>query len=123
MMKNTFKLELNFGDVQKEIDKTEKKKRAKATKHVAKVLKQNASSKFGTDSNITKGIGHINEKFESKVGVGPPAYHAHLVEFGTDSRYTKGGKPTGYIKADPFMIPTFEEEAAAVERILYEEWI
>lgn len=64
------------------------------------------------------------------VGMGPPAHHAHLLEFGTVPRTVKNWKgkkgqshTSGRVLPRPFMGPTFQEEAPAVERILSGAWI
>ena len=108
--------------VQKEMEAAEKKQRAKAAKYLTDRLKDEASLKFGAGSSMVKGVGHRNDKDESRVGMGPPAYSAHLIEFGTDSRFTKSGKATGHIQAKPFIFPLFDREAGAVTQILQEEW-
>lgn len=119
-----FKLSLEtYGkDVIKEMRKAERRQRTKAARYMHKKLKQEAQSRFGAESDITKGVVYRHDKEASLVGMGPPAYAAHLIEFGTDSRYTKSGKPTGYIRADPFVFPTFDREAAATIQILSEAW-
>lgn len=111
-----------FGKVQKELDKSERKVRTKAARHVTKVLKSKAKTRYGKDSNYYKGIGYKNYKDVTKVGVGPPAFHAHLIEFGTDPRYTTAGKSTGKMPEAPLIIPTFEAEKEAVANILITEW-
>jgi hypothetical protein len=81
--------------------------------------------------NLVKGILYVNDDkhHESKVGVGPPAHHAHLMEFGTQNRTVlnyrgvKGKqKNVGRVLPHPFVQPTFEEEAGAVKEILSERW-
>ena len=109
-------------EINKELEKVERRQRGKAVKLLKKKLKQKATERFGSDSDITKGIGHISDKYESRVGVGPKAYAAHLIEFGTDSRFTKGGRSTGHIQAKPFVFPTFEENTQAVINIMQEVW-
>jgi len=114
-------------DVEKEMQKAEKRQRAKAAKYLDGKLTETTTARFGSDSNITKGVNHINEKYESKVGFGKPAYAAHLVEFGTDTRFTtkgigSGKKGTGHITASPFFVPTMEEESAAIINIMQEAW-
>lgn len=111
-----------FDQVKREVERAEMRQRAKAARHVAKKLRESSKDKFGSGSKITEGIGYINEKVESRIGVGPPAYHAHLQEFGTDSRFTKKGKGTGHIKPNPFIFPVFDAEAGAVIDILQEGW-
>jgi HK97 gp10 family phage protein len=64
------------------------------------------------------------------VGMGPPAHHAHLLEFGTVPRTVKNylGKKgvavqSGRVLPRPFMRPAFEENVDAVEAILNKAWI
>ena len=114
-------------EINKELEKVERRQRGKAVKLLKNKLKQKATERFGSGSNITKGIGHISDKYESRVGVGPKAYHAHLIEFGTDTRFTtkgigSGEKGTGHIQAEPFVFPTFEENTQAVINIMQEVW-
>jgi hypothetical protein len=63
------------------------------------------------------------------VGLGPPAYHGHMLEFGTDQRFVKNyrGKENvavevGHVKPKPFVLPTFEEQNGNVERVLNGDW-
>lgn len=116
------RFESYLGDIEKEMNKQEKKARAKAGRHVRKKLKVKAVQRFGIDSDITKGIGLKNLPRVTLVGVGPPAQAMHLIEFGTDARFTKSGKATGHVKAKPLIIPTLEEEAVTVGQILNKEW-
>jgi len=76
------------------------------------------------------GVYHKNEKKRSLVGYGPDAYHAHLIEFGTDQRFVKNyrGKPgvrkgVGRMEKRPILQPVLESEAGAVKRILSETWV
>lgn len=59
------------------------------------------------------------------VGFTRPAYHAHLLEFGTKERTVRNafGKPgvemkVGKVTAKPFFEPTLDREAGNVEEIL-----
>lgn len=81
--------------------------------------------------DLIKGIKFVRDGDDKRlVGFGPPAYHAHLLEFGTGPRIVKNyrghkgvTKDVGAMAPRPFMIPTFEEESGAVEQILSENWI
>lgn len=124
-----FKLDFksHIKQIEKDMAAAEKKQRAKAARFLDGKLKETATQRFGSNSDITKGVDHRNDKTESKVGVGPKAYAAHLIEFGTDKRFTtkgigSGAKGTGFIKADPFVFPTFEENASEVVNIMSEVW-
>lgn len=64
------------------------------------------------------------------VGMTAPAYHAHLLEFGTKQRTVKNAfghkgvtMNVGRVKAKPFVEPVFENEAGAVEQILSGTWV
>jgi len=125
-MSFVFKSYLN--EVTKDLNKAKKKRLRDAAKHVAKKMKkkvgkrglsvpgQPPSKKSGS---LRKGIGYeiLNED-TALVGVGPPAYHAHLSEFGTTDRTRKDGKNTGRIIKRPFVVPTSQEESKAVQDIL-----
>lgn len=125
------KYESYLKDIDKEINKVSRRQRLKAGRYVKKKLREKSVQRFGADSNITKGIGSKNLKAVTIVGIGPPAQAAHLIEFGTDTRYhgqnskmNKGGKRwyTGHVKAKPFVEPTYRESAPRVQAILSEEW-
>jgi HK97 gp10 family phage protein len=83
------------------------------------------------DKNLLKGIKFVRNGEGSRlVGVGPPASHAHLLEFGTGPRIVKNymghpgvTKDVRPLKARPFMAPTFAEEANNVADIISEKWI
>jgi HK97 gp10 family phage protein len=64
------------------------------------------------------------------VGMTKPAYHAHLLEFGTKERVVKNAfgrkgvkMNVGRVKAKPFVEPVFEREAGAVQEILSGTWV
>lgn len=105
-------------EIKKDLEKEQKKKINKAAGYVQRKLKRKATQRFGKNSNITKGVARKTLKNAALVGIGPPGFAAHLVEFGTDERFTKKGDPKGHIKANPFVLPTFEEEASEVIKIL-----
>ncbi len=122
-----FKYTSFIKDINKELEKIEYRQRSKAARFLSGKLKQTATERFGSGSDITKGIGHINNKDSSRVGVGPKAYAAHLIEFGTDKRFTtkgigSGPKGTGHIQAKPFVFPTFDDNAQEVVNIMQEVW-
>jgi hypothetical protein len=126
------------------LDDSEIRLRTKAAQHLKKKMKEKVSdiwekgtgprpgeppAKRGGD--LAKGIMYVNDDVirESKVGVGPPAYHAHLMEFGTQNRTVlnyggvKGKQVNvGRVLPRPFVQPTFEEEAETVKNILSEQW-
>jgi len=57
------------------------------------------------------------------VGVGPPAQHAHLLEFGTQERHTKSGKYTGRVLRRPFLLSTFLEESDNIRKMMGISWL
>jgi HK97 gp10 family phage protein len=136
------RLESYIKDVISDIDKSEKKVRSKAAQYLVKKMKEKVNDQYfkGYHSipgeppgkmtgNLQKGIGSkdIDSEHKTLVGVGPPAHHAHLLEFGTVERYTpvKNGKPrrSGRVAPRPFVFPTFQEEAENVGKILSERWL
>jgi len=134
-MKVTLKSLIN--EAMKDIDKADKEVRIEASKHLIKKMKEKVSDKYfkgyhsqpgeppgSHTGNLKKGIGYADSEknHETKVGVGPPAYHAHLMEFGTDVRFVKG-KNVGRVLPRPFVLSTFDEETEAVKRILSRKWI
>lgn len=122
MARKTLKFDSFFNDIERDLERVAKDRRIKAAAHVKKKLRRKAKQKFGSGSDITKGVGHKHLKRVSLVGIGPPGHHAHFIEFGTDGRYTKDGKYKGFVKADPFVVPTYKEESDAVRRIMSEVW-
>ena len=51
------------------------------------------------------------------VGVGyGKAPHTHLIEYGTEQRFHKGGKYVGYVSARPFIRPAIDASSQAVKR-------
>lgn len=124
-----FKLDFksNLKQIEKDMAAAEKRQRAKAARYLDDKLKEEATQRFGSSSEITKGVAHRNDKYSSRVGVGPDAYAAHLIEFGTDKRFTtkgigSGEKGTGFIAAKPFVFPTFDENSQQVINIMQEVW-
>jgi hypothetical protein len=136
------RLESYIKDVIRDIGKPEKKARSKAAQHLVKKMKEKVNDQYfkGYHSipgeppgkitgDLQKGIGSkdINSKHKTLVGVGPPAYHAHLLEFGTAERYTpvKNGstRRSGRVAPRPFIFPTFQEESDVVGKILSERWL
>lgn len=125
-------------DIIKDLEKSEKRLRTKAAIHLRTKMKEKVSKKEtslpgnppGKDSgDLIRGIMYVHDGDETKVGVGPPAYHAHLMEFGTAGRIVKNyrghkgvEKNVGRVLPRPFVQPTFEEEAATVVEILSERW-
>ena len=79
---------------------------------------------------LQKGIGFAHDKHavETMVGFHRPAYHAHLMEFGTDTRYQTevNGKPlskprhVGHVEPRPFFVNTLVENTGKIKEILSE---
>ena len=114
-------------ELARELNKMERKQRMKAARYLTKKVIEVATQRFGADSNITKGITYDHGTYLSRVGFQKPAYHAHLIEFGTDTRFTtkgigSGSKGTGHIQANPFFVPTLENNTQAVINIMQEVW-
>lgn len=112
----------------KEIEKGEYEQRKKAAKYLTKELKNEVKKRYG-GGDLLEGVAMKNYKTISKVGFGKPAYHAHLIEFGTDIRFVKNYRGTkglkhsvGRIKADPILEPVMKREANRVFEILSEPW-
>jgi len=128
-------------NVMKDMRKAEKKQLRNAAVHLRKKIKQKLKVTAGKSlpgqtpgkvtGNLIKGIRFAFKDPSSFrptidtvfVGVGPPAYHAHLMEFGTRIRTTKKGVNKGHVLPRPFLIPTFQEETQAVINIMSEPWL
>jgi HK97 gp10 family phage protein len=122
-----------------DLDKAQEKQLDKAATYLRIKLKEKVDKKIVSEpgdppgkhsGNLKKGIKFTREPGKRFVGVGKPASHAHLLEFGTGPRIVKNylgqkGVPVavGAVAPRPFMIPTFEEEKENVEKILSEEWL
>src|SRR5690606_24660187 len=121
--------------IEKDLKKARRVKLQKVGQHVRKAIRDKIKHKRISQpgeppgrfsGNLYKGIGYQVKPDDEEVlvGAGPPAYHAHLLEFGTEQRTVeKTGKDAGRVEARPFLLPTFEEEKDEIERILSEEWL
>jgi len=109
--------------INKDLAKEERLKISKAADFLKQKLKEKIEILYGKASDLYKGAASSKSKSFAKVGMGRPAYHAHLLEFGTDDRYTKTGKFSGHVAPRPFVFPTFEENADEVEKIISETWL
>jgi hypothetical protein len=123
-------LKLYINEVIRDLEKSEKKRLNEAAVHLVKKLKENVKKQWKRHSgDLLKGIGHKELQHAQLVGYGPPAFHAHLLEMGTEHRVVKNyfgkqgvKKEVGKIKAHPVIFPTFEQETSAVEEILSRPW-
>ncbi len=125
-------------EIIKEMSISERRSLIAAGSYLKKKLKEKVSSKGislpgnppGRDKgDLIKGIDYQPIEHAVLVGVGPPAYHAHLLEFGTQLRTVKNYRghegvevSSGKIEPRPFLVPTFDEEVEEVEKILSENW-
>lgn len=74
--------------------------------------------------DLLKGIKYdIKDNETALIGVGPPASHAHLLEFGTMERRKKDGRPTGRMIKRPFLLPTFIEESGNIRKMMSGYWL
>lgn len=115
-------------DVFTDIVKIEKETLKQAATHVRDKMKEKVSKKGRSlpgsppgvrTGNLKKGIKFdIRDRDSALVGLGPPAHHGHLLEFGTLRRVTKKGKQLGRVLPRPFVRPTFEEESDTVRKIM-----
>lgn len=115
--------------INKDIDKYETERRKKAVQYLAKKLRQKIKNQYGK-GNLYKGVAHVTYDKLSKVGYTKPAQHAHLIEFGTDRRFVmnyKGKKnnqkDVSYMKPNPILKNTINEESPMVEKILASGWL
>jgi len=122
---NKIKLTSFVDDVKADIKKAEKNALKKAASHIEKSIKEKIDQ-LGIKKhtgNLKKGVGSNVFENNALVGFGPPAHHAHLLEFGTKERIRKSGKVTGHIKATPILGPVIDEQAEAVADILADRWL
>ena len=128
MAKNKFTFKSFVGDVEKDMIKEEKRIIKEAAVHVKDKMKIKVSKKGRSVPGMPPGfnVGNLKKGIEFKVmnrdsalvGLGPPAQHGHLLEFGTMVRRTKKGVTKGKVVARPFLVPTFADEADTVKKIM-----
>jgi HK97 gp10 family phage protein len=121
------------------LEKSQNKLLDEAANHVKNAMKRKVSARGGSSKpgdpprrdsgDLYRGIKTAKRGDARLVGVGKPAQHAHLLEFGTGPRIVlnyagKKGvrKDVGRVVPRPFMRPTFVEESDAVEKILSKAW-
>lgn len=130
-MASIFKYKSNLSTILKDIKDTEKNRVQEAAKLVRKNMRKMVTKKLKSSpgmppglyrGNLKKGIAYsrINE-YTYDVGFKAPAYHAHILEFGTRVRRGKDGKSRGEIKPRPFFRPTLELSKPGVKHILEEK--
>lgn len=127
---NVWELTSFISDVNREIQKGERRNRLKATRYITKQLKKEVAEKYGK-GNLYEGIDYVHYDDLSKFGFTKPAQHAHLVEFGTDERFVKNyrghkgiSKSVGKMPKDkPVFRPVVRREALKVGEILAEPFI
>jgi HK97 gp10 family phage protein len=132
-LKNQVVIKSFAKQIERDLKKGRREKLKKAGQHVRKKIRGKIKHKRISQpgeppgrysGNLYKGIRYEVREEEALVGAAPPAYHAHLLEFGTEKRTVgKTGKDAGKVEARPFIFPTFEEEKEEVKRILSEEWL
>lgn len=131
-------------NILKDLEASQEKLLDRAAMHMKKAIREKIKNKKisnpgdppgRSSGDLLKGvtIGKRGKDVNSSyrvVGMGPPAHHAHLLEFGTVPRTVKNymgkkGKAvsSGRVLPRPFMRPTFEEEAENVENILSKPWL
>jgi hypothetical protein len=115
--------------VASDMKKFELRNRKKAVRYFIKRLKAVVRKRYGKESDLFKGIGFIHRKKYSKAGFGRPAYHAHLIEFGTDERFVQNYmgnvgqiKDVGKIKKNPILSPVINSTKDKIIDILSEPW-
>lgn len=130
---------IKIKEVIAELDKVQERQLDKAATHLRQKLKEKVSKKQISrpgeppgrrGGDLKKGIRFTRMPGERFVGFGAPAYHAHLLEFGTGPRFVKNYhgkkgvfKMVGPQAPRPFMIPTFEEEKENIKDILSDPWL
>jgi hypothetical protein len=139
----TFKSNLNA--INNQIREGVLKNQSKAARFVVKELKKKVGDEYfegyrsiageppaKQSGRLQEGIGFAHDRhaqdIETQVGFHRPAYHAHLMEFGTDTRYQTevNGKPlskprhVGHVEPRPFFVNTLVENAGKIKEILSE---
>lgn len=116
--------------VEKQMKESERKCRLKAVRYLKVKLKQLIKNKWGK-GDLYKGVDYYHGKIRvSKIGFHKPAYHAHLIELGTDWRFVKNFRgiqgreeSVGRHEKEPFFKPFLMSEAKNVELIIAKEWL
>jgi HK97 gp10 family phage protein len=118
---NNVVLKTSIQQTIKELEKAEEANIKRASVHVQKKMREKVGKKGAStpgqppgrrSGNLRKGI---KTKMDGRIGIvgtGKPAYHAHMLEFGT----TK-------MRPRPFFVSTFEEEESVVEKLVAGNWL
>jgi HK97 gp10 family phage protein len=132
-------VKLMIAKIIRDLEKSQDKLLDQAAIHVRNAIKRKVSQRGGTSragdpprrdtGDLYRGIKWAKRGDYRLVGVGKPAQHAHLLEFGTAPRVVKNyagkqgiRKDVGRVIPRPFMRPTFAEEADKVAEILSKPW-
>lgn len=114
---------------EKKMWEADKKARLKAVKYLKVKLRQLIKNKWGK-GDLYKGVDYYNGRRISKIGFHKPAYHAHLLEFGTDERFVmnfKGHealiKSVGRMEKQEFFKPFLNDEKNNVIEIINYQWL
>lgn len=120
----------NIDKINKDLEKQEKLSREQAGKYSSGKIKEEVLRKFG-QGDLYKGSGALQKlRYKTRVGFKKPAYHAHLVEYGTDERFInnyrgkKGVKvSSGKMPKNPFFDELLEREADNTSRIMSQVFV
>ena len=127
MKLNTFKLESFGKEFEKELNKGERRQRMKAVKVFKDAVEQEILANLDRDGHLLKGLTQTDYTHATLVGIGPPAYHALIVELGSYvsgvRKSKKTGKESGVMPAKPFFLPAFRKALPEMQKILQEEWL
>jgi hypothetical protein len=139
----TFKSNLNA--INRQIHEGVLRNQSKAAKMYVKELKKKVGDEYfegyrsiageppaKQSGRLQKGIGFAHDRhaqdIETHVGFHRPAYHAHLMEFGTDARYQtnykkkplKKSKFVGHVAPRPFFVKTLVAHLDKAKQLLSE---
>ena len=121
-MKTSFKSYVKA--INKELENIKDENIVSSCKYIAGKLRQKIKNENLVESgNLLKGVKYSVSGDIGMVGYGKPAYHAHLIEFGTIFRKRKSdGVYTGRTKANPILQKTFLEENEYIQRRIAENF-
>lgn len=114
--RSTVQFSSSIEQVFKEMQGVEKRRRSRAASHIRSKIRKKAKAMKKT-GNLAKGTYALNKQDYSFIGIRAPGHQAYLLEFGHRAR------DGSTVAAHPIVYPTFAEEAAAVEKIMSEEWL